>query len=67
MQRIGFSLVLIGLMLILGVVGVMLTDGLAPGRFSPGFAAIAAASGGVLIVLGLFGLERGRDASRQLG
>lgn len=67
MQRLGFSLVLFGLTLILSVVGVMLTDGLAPGRVAPGFAAIAAAAGGVLLVLGLFGLERGRDTPRHLG
>jgi len=60
MQRICLSLVIVGLVLILGVVGVMLTDGLAPGRFAPGFAAIAAACGGALVVLGLFGLERSR-------
>ena len=67
MQRLGFSLVLFGLTLIMGVVGVMLTDGLAPGRVAPGFAAAAAAMGGVLLVLGLFGLERGRDRTRHLG
>lgn len=67
MQRLGFSLVLFGLTLILSVVGVMLTDGLAPGRVAPGFAAIAAAAGGVLLVLGLFGLERGRGTTRHPG
>jgi hypothetical protein len=66
MQRLCFSLVLLGLTLILGVVGVMLTDGLAPGRVAPGFAALAAAAGGLLLVLGLFGLERGRDMTRPL-
>jgi peptidoglycan/LPS O-acetylase OafA/YrhL len=67
MQRFGFSLVFIGLVLILGVVGVMLTDGLAPGRVAPGFAAMAAALGGLCLVLGLYGLERGRDATRHIG
>lgn len=67
MQRLGLSLVFFGLVLILGVVGVMLTDGLAPGRVAPGFAAIAAAVGGVLLVAGLFGLERGRDVPRPQG
>ncbi|MEI6160845.1 MAG: hypothetical protein WCP77_13485 [Roseococcus sp.] len=67
MQRLGFSFVLFGLVLILGVVGVMLTDGLAPGRVAPGFAAIAAALGGLMLVLGLYGLERGRDVTRHLG
>lgn len=67
MQRIGFSFVLFGLTLIMGVVGVMLTDGLAPGRVSPGFAAMAAALGGGLLVLGLFGLERARDKTHHLG
>lgn len=66
MQRLGLSLVFFGLTLILGVVGVMLTDGLAPGRVAPGFAALAAATGGLLLVLGLFGLERGRDVTRPL-
>lgn len=66
MQRICLSLVLFGLALILGVVGVMLTDGLAPGRFAPGFAAIAAAFGGALLVVGLFGLERNRETRHQL-
>jgi hypothetical protein len=45
MQRFGFTLVLFGLALILGVVGMLLTDGMAPGRFPPGFAAVAAAPG----------------------
>ena len=67
MQRLGFSLVLFGLTLIMSVVGVMLTDGLAPGRVAPGFAAVAAAVGGLFLVLGLFGLERGRDSTRHLG
>ncbi|UPY36807.1 hypothetical protein [Sediminicoccus sp. KRV36] len=66
MQRLGLTLVLFGLTLILGVVGVMLTDGLAPGRVAPGFAAMAAAMGGVMLVAGLFGLERGRDVRRPL-
>ena len=67
MPRLGFSLVLFGLTLIMSVVGVMLTDGLAPGRVAPGFAAVAAAVGGLFLVLGLFGLERGRDGTRHLG
>lgn len=66
MQRIYLSLVLLGLVFILGVVGIMLTDGLAPGRVAPGFAAIAAAVGGALLVAGLFGLERERDMTRHL-
>ncbi|WP_421991519.1 hypothetical protein [Roseococcus sp.] len=60
MQRFGFTLVLFGLALILGVVGILLTDGMAPGRIAPGFAAVAAATGGILIVGGLRFLERGR-------
>ena len=67
MQRVGFSFVLFGLVLILAVVGVLLTDGLAPGRVAPGFAAMAAALGGLCLVLGLYGLERGRDRTRQIG
>ncbi|MBS7810943.1 hypothetical protein [Roseococcus pinisoli] len=72
MQRFGFSLVLFGLALVLGVVGMLLTDGMAPGRVAPGFAAFAAAGGGLLIVLGLRFLERGRteiptDIHHQLG
>lgn len=66
MQNIGFILVAFGLALILGVVGVMLTDGLAPGRVAPGFAAIGAALGGLLLIIGLYGLERGRDTNRPL-
>jgi hypothetical protein len=67
MQRFGFTLVLFGLALILGVVGMLLTDGMAPGRFPPGFAAIAAALGGALIVGGLQFLERGRTDFHRLG
>ncbi|MDB5412794.1 MAG: hypothetical protein JWR10_1129 [Rubritepida sp.] len=67
MQRFGFTLVLFGLTLVLAVVGVMLTDGLTPGRFAPGFAAIAAAIGGMLLVLGLNFLERGRTNLRPFG
>lgn len=67
MQRVGFSFVLFGLILILTVVGVLLTDGLAPGRVAPGFAALAAALGGICLVLGLYGLERGRGTSRHIG
>jgi hypothetical protein len=66
-QRFGLAFVLFGLVLILAVVGLMLTDGLTPGRVQPGFAAIGAALGGVLLVLGLFGLERGRDQTREMG
>ena len=62
MQRFGLSLVLSGLVLILGVVGLLLTDGLTPGRLAPGFAAFAAAGGGLCLVLGLSLLERGRTA-----
>ena len=67
MQRLGLSLVFLGLTLILSVVGILLTDGLSPGRVAPGFAALAAALGGLLLVGGLFGLERGRDVTRPLG
>jgi len=67
MQRFGFGFVFFGLVLILGVVGVMLTDGLSPGRVAPGFAAIAAAVGGLCLVLGLYGLERGRDTTHHPG
>jgi thiosulfate reductase cytochrome b subunit len=67
MQRFGFTLVLFGLALILGVVGMLLTDGMAPGRVPPGFAAFAAAGGGLLIVLGLQFLERGRTDIHRLG
>jgi peptidoglycan/LPS O-acetylase OafA/YrhL len=67
MQRLGLVLVASGLVLILGVVALMLTDGLTPGRVAPMAAALGAAGGGVLLVLGLAGLERGRDRSRELG
>ena len=67
MQRLGFSFVLFGLTLVLGVVGVMLTDGLAPGRVAPGFAALAAAFGGLFLVAGLYALESGREGARHPG
>jgi len=66
-QRLGLLLVLCGLVLILGVVGLMLTDGLTPGRIAPGFAAIGAGLGGVMLVAGLFSLERGRDREQEMG
>lgn len=62
MQRFGLALVLSGLTLVLGVVALLLTDGLTPGRMAPGFAAFAAAGGGLCLVLGLSCLERGRSA-----
>ena len=61
MQRFGLTLVLFGLVLVLSVVATLLTDGLTPGRMAPGFAALAAGGGGVLLVLGLSLLERGRS------
>ncbi len=67
MRRFGLFLVACGLGLILAVVALMMTDGLTPGRIPPGLAAIAAAVGGALLVGGLFGLERGRDTSNELG
>ena len=67
MQRLGLSFVLFGLALVLGVVGVMLTDGLAPGRVAPSFAAWAAATGGFFLVFGLYILERGRGGARHSG
>jgi hypothetical protein len=67
MQRFGLLLVAFGLLLILGVVALMLTDGLTPGRVAPIAAALGAASGGVLLVLGLAGIERGRDRSGEWG
>jgi hypothetical protein len=65
-QRIGLGLVVLGLSMILAVVGVLLTDGLQPGRIAPGFAALGAAAAGVALVLGLHLLERGRDHSGVL-
>ncbi|WP_424811216.1 hypothetical protein [Roseococcus sp. YIM B11640] len=67
MQRFGFALVLFGLTLVLSVVGMLLTDGLTPGRVAPGFAAIAAGAGGVLLVIGLHMLERGRPHASRFG
>ncbi|WP_027285490.1 hypothetical protein [Rubritepida flocculans] len=67
MQRLAIFLTVAGLILILGVVLLMLTDGLMPGRVAPLAAAIGAAGGGVLLVLGLAGLEHGRDRSREWG
>ena len=64
MQRFGLALVLSGLALTLGVVGMLLSNGLTPGHLPPHFAAYVAAGGGALLVLGLNFLERGRDASQ---
>ncbi len=65
-QRIGLGLVVMGLSMILAVVGVLLTDGLQPGRIAPGFAALGAAAAGVALVLGLHMLEHGRDNATTL-
>ncbi|MFN3447461.1 MAG: hypothetical protein ACK44F_02075 [Roseococcus sp.] len=67
MHRLAPFLTAAGLILILGVVVLMLTDGLTPGRVAPLAAALGAAGGGVLLVLGLAGLEHGRDRSREWG
>jgi hypothetical protein len=67
MPRLAFAAVFSGLALILLVVVLLLTDGLRPGRVSPGFAGAATALGGALLVLGLAGLERERDRSGEWG
>jgi hypothetical protein len=64
MQRFGLALVLSGLALTLGVVAMLLSNGLVPGHLPPHFAAYVAGGGGLLLVLGLNFLERGRDASQ---
>ena len=61
LPRIGVLLVGMGLMLLLAVLVMMLTDGLAPGRVAPLFAAGTAAAGGLAMWAGLGMLERGRD------
>ncbi len=61
LQRVGFGLVVLGLAMILAVLGVLITDGLQPGRIAPGFAALGAAGAGLALVVGLRLLERGRD------
>lgn len=61
LQRVGFGLVVLGLAMLVAVLGVLITDGLQPGRIAPGFAALAAAGAGVALVLGLRLLDRGRD------
>lgn len=66
MPRLAFLAVLSGLALILAVVALLMTDGLTPGRIAPVAAAMGAALGGALLVLGLAALERGRDGSGGL-
>lgn len=61
LPRIGVLLVGTGLVLLLVVLVMMVTDGLAPGRVAPLFAAGTAAAGGLAILAGLGMLERGRD------
>lgn len=67
MPRLAFAAVLLGLVLVLAVVALLLTDGLTPGRVAPVAAAICAALGGGLMVLGLAGIERGREGAGGLG
>ena len=61
LPRIGVLLVGSGLVLLLAVVAMMVTDGLAPGRVAPLFAAGPAAAGGLAILAGLGMLERESD------
>jgi hypothetical protein len=67
MPHLAFAAVFSGLALILLVVVLLLTDGLLPGRVSPGFAGAATALGGALLVAGLFGLEAPREQPRRTG
>jgi hypothetical protein len=61
LPRIGVLLVGVGLTLLLAVLVMMVTDGLAPGRVAPLFAAGTAAAGGLAILAGLGLLEKDRD------
>ena len=64
LPRIGVLLVGSGLVLLLAVVVMMVTDGLAPGRVAPLFAAGTSAAGGLAILAGLGMLERESDPTR---
>ena len=61
LQRIGVLLVGTGLALLLAVLVMMVTDGLAPGRVAPLFVAGTAAVGGLAVLAGLGMLEGERD------
>lgn len=61
LPRIGVLLVGAGLALLAAVLVMMVTDGLAPGRVAPLFAAGTAAAGGLAILAGLGMLEREGD------
>jgi len=61
LQRIGVLLVAAGVTLLLAVLVMMVTDGLAPGRVAPLFAAGTAAAGGLAVLAGLGMMERERD------
>jgi len=59
MQRIACALIGGALTLIAGLVGLLLSDALAPGRLPPMLAFWAACAAGVLLIGGLVLLERG--------
>ena len=67
MPRLALGLAGSGLLLNLGLVLLVLGEGVALGRPSNGFAAILAAAGGLLLVLGLFLLEPRREAHLASG
>jgi hypothetical protein len=58
MQRIACTLIGGALAVICGLVALLLSDALAPGRISPMLAFYAACLAGVLLILGLALLER---------
>ena len=60
MQRLGLALTLSGLVLVLGVVLMVLSDGANLLRAAAFLPAALVASGGSLLVLGMVLLERGR-------
>jgi hypothetical protein len=58
MQRIACTMIGIALFVVCGLVGLLLSDALSPGRLSPMFAFYAAAAAGASLILGLVMLER---------
>lgn len=58
MQRIACTMIGIALFVVCGLVGLLLTDALSPGRLSPMLAFYAASGAGVSLILGLVMLER---------
>jgi len=67
MQRIACALIGSALTLITALVGLLLSDALAPGRLPPMLAFWGAAGAGAMLIAGLMLLERGGAASLTRG